>query len=122
MPLEFREWGTSREAGKGYGGQVGGRWCSVMETRRGAYRGDHIHSVDQYTVLLDGALMIVKQVDGVLVEQRLVRDRLYVTEAGVPHVTVALEDSVSYEWWEGPSSMERCPGVFDEYLSRLHLP
>ena len=122
MGLEFREWGTSRQAGKGYGGQVGGRWCSVMETRKCAYRGDHVHKVNQFTVLLDGALMIVKQVDGGLVEQRLDRDRIYMTKADVPHVTVALENSVSYEWWDGPSSMERCPGVFDEYLTRLPLP
>jgi len=63
-----------------------------METRRSAYRGDHVHHGDKFTVLLEGALMIVKQVDGGLVEQHLERDRVYVTAASVPHKTVALED------------------------------
>ncbi len=115
MSLEFSVWGRGR-AGNGYGGQVGDRWCSIMETQRGFTRGNHVHSVDQFTVLLSGRMKVVTYVDGEYRETMLERDRIHVTKAGVPHITVALDDSVGYEWWDGPSSMTSCEGIFDKYL------
>ncbi len=116
MPMfEFKEWGTAK-AGSGYGGQVGDRWCAIIECKRGMNRGNHVHSFDQFTVLLKGREIVVMEVDGELVEVELKLDTVHRTPAGVNHLTVALDDSVAYEWWDGPSSMETCPGVFDEYL------
>ena len=115
MGLEFAVWGKSK-AGDGYGGQVGDRWCAIIETRKGFTRGNHVHEVDQFTVLLSGSLKVVTYVDGEYRETVLERDRVFVTRAGVPHITVALEDSVGYEWWDGASSMSPCEGTFDEYL------
>jgi len=116
--MELMEWGTS-SAGAGYGGQVGERWCAVLETRRGYHRGNHVHGVDQFTVLLSGDERVVMMVDGGLVEAPLVSDRVHVTPAGVPHVTLAYEDSVAYEWWDGSSAMTECRGVFDEVIEKF---
>ena len=79
-------------------------------------RGNHVHVVDQFTVLLKGRELVVMEVDGELVEVELELDSIHRTPAGVNHLTVALEDSVAYEWWDGLSSMEACPGIFDECL------
>ena len=79
-------------------------------------RGTHVHSFDQFTILLKGREIVVMEVDGELVEVELKLDTVHRTLAGVNHLTVAVEDSVAYEWWDGPSSMETCPRVFDEYL------
>jgi hypothetical protein len=77
---------------------VDSRWCSFLQTKKGAYRGNHIHPVDQLTVLLAGKAIIVKQINGKLEEHSLEIDKLHVTKSGIPHILIALEDSVAYEW------------------------
>ena len=116
--FEFKEWGTSK-AGAGYGRQIGDRWCAIIECKKGMNRGNHVHRVDQFTVLLKGKEIVVMDLDGELVEIDLELDTVHRTPAGVNHLTVALEDRVAYEWWDGPSSMEACPGVFDESLKKI---
>lgn len=114
--FEFGEWGSSKRAGVGYGGQVGERWCSILETRGGSHRGDHTHTVDQFTVLLKGKASVVAYMGGEFRETPLRLDRVHMTPAGVPHVTLAYRDSVAYEWWDGASSMQPCGGLFKEVL------
>ena len=115
MKFEVNEWGSFPEIGNGYAADIEGRWCSFLMTKKGAYRGDHTHPVDQYSVLLAGKAMIVEEVNGKLVEYPLMKDKIHTTRAGVPHITIPLEDIVEYEWWNGPFVPEPCPGIFDEY-------
>jgi hypothetical protein len=116
--FEFNEWGTAK-AGIGYGGDINGRWCSIMETKKGHYRGNHTHPNDQYTLLLTGKIKIVKLIEGEFKETLLKQDKAYKSEAGIPHITIALEDSVSFEWWDGLSSMQACPEAFTKYVEEL---
>ncbi len=115
MEFDLKEWGSRPKVGKGYAADVAGKWCSFLETKKGAYRGDHTHPYDQYTVLLGGSAMVVKQVDGKLVECPLEENKVHVTPKDVPHILIPLEDSVLYEWWDGPYVGDPCPGVFDTY-------
>ena len=115
MTLDVIEWGTRPKVGKGYGADVDGKWCSFLETKKGAYRGDHTHPYDQYTVLLGGSARVVKLVDGELVEHLLRENVVHVTPKGVAHILVPDEDVVLYEWWDGPYEADPCPGVFDMY-------
>ena len=111
----MKEWGTRPKVGVGYGADVNGKWCTYLETLKGAYRGNHIHPVDQYTVLLGGSAMVVKQIERELIEFPLQENEVHVTPKGVPHILIALENSIFYEWWQGSYEAEDCPGVFDEY-------
>jgi hypothetical protein len=115
MDFNLKEWGTTEKVGKGYAADVNGKWCSFLQTKKGAYRGDHIHTNDQYTVLLGGSAKVVKEIDGDLVEYPLHMNVVHKTPKGVPHILIALEDTILYEWWDGPFESEPCPGLFDEY-------
>ncbi|MFW6108963.1 MAG: hypothetical protein ACOC6N_00790 [archaeon] len=115
MDFNVEEWGTRPKVGKGFGANVNGKWCSFLETKKGAYRGDHIHPYDQYTVLLGGSAIVVTEIDDKLKEHILKENTVHKTPRGVPHILIPLEDTVLYEWWDGPYEGEPCPGVFDEY-------
>jgi hypothetical protein len=115
MKFDLVEWGTKPKVGKGYAADVAGKWCSFLEVKKGAYRGDHTHPYDQYTVLLGGEAMVVKKIDGEIVELPLDENRVYQTPKGVEHILVAIKDAILYEWWQGPYEADPCPGVFDEY-------
>ncbi|MBD3171615.1 hypothetical protein GF326_04015 [Candidatus Bathyarchaeota archaeon] len=115
MEFNVEEWGSRPKVGKGYASDVNGKWCSFLETKKGAYRGDHIHPYDQYTVLLGGSAIVIKEIDGELEEHLLEENIVHKTHKGLAHILVALEDTVLYEWWDGPYEGEPCLGVFDEY-------
>jgi len=122
MRLDLKEGGTRPKVGVGYGADVDGKWCTYLETLKGAYRGNHIHSVDQFTVLLGGSAMVVKKIGSEIVEYPLHENVVHITPKGVPHVLIALENSILYEWWQEPYEAEDCPGVFDEYTKGLVGP
>jgi hypothetical protein len=115
MEFNLVEWGSRPKVGKGFAADANGKWCSFLETKKGAYRGDHVHPNDQYTVLLAGSAMVVKQLDGKVIEFPLHKNEVQITPRNVAHILVALEDSILYEWWQGPFESEPCPGVFDFY-------
>lgn len=120
--LVISDWASSPKVGNAYAADVEGRWCSILETKRGAYRGNHIHNVDQYTVLLSGKAIVVNQIDGELVEYSLHKDKIHITRAGIPHILIPIEDLIAYEWWDGPFEAEPCPGVFNEYTKNRFGP
>lgn len=122
MDFEVKEWATTEKVGKGYAADVDGKWCSFLQTKKGAYRGNHIHKHDQFTVLLAGSAMVVKQIDGELVEYPLHYNVVHKTPKGVPHILVPLEDAILYEWWDGPFESSPCPGLFDEYTKTRSGP
>ena len=59
--------------------------------------------------------MVIKQIDGKLLEFPLHENEVHITPKDVPHILIAFENSILYEWWQGPFEAEDCPGVFDQY-------
>jgi len=113
MSLKVEEWGTFEEVGRGYGFKHGGRFYAILQTKVGAYRGDHTHPCDQYTVLLSGRAKYLK-FDGGQHEVPLVKGEAVMIEAGVPHVLVVKEDALTFEWWDGDFEADGCRGIFEE--------
>lgn len=115
MSLVINEWGSFEKVGKGYGFKVGGKFYSVLETKVGAYRGDHTHPYNQYTLLLSGRGKYIKIENG-LKEEPLVQGKVVMVKAGVPHVMFVEEDLLTFEWWDGDFIAENCKGLFDESI------
>ena len=116
MKFELNEWASFPRVGKGYAADLAGKWCSFLETKKGAYRGNHVHQYDQYTVLLAGKAIVVKNIDGKLIEYPIELNKVHLTPKGIQHILIPLEDSILYEWWDGPFESTPCPGVFEKYV------
>ena len=54
MDFEIEEWSSTQKVGKAYGFKYQKKFHGILETKVGAYRGNHTHPVDQYTLLLRG--------------------------------------------------------------------
>ena len=80
----------------------------------GAYRGNHVHPVDQYTLLLKGKASNIIYVDGERVEIPLKFGEVAVVKAGLPHILVPEEDIFTFEWWDGDFIADECEGIFDD--------
>ncbi len=94
------------------------RFYSILETRKGAYRGNHIHPYAQYTLLISGKGRYVRQDGSVTTELPLERGKVLKVEAGIPHIMVPEEDCVTFEWWDGEFVDEPCrPDTFDVLTS-----
>jgi len=111
--LNLEEWGAFEGVGRGYGFNCDGRFHSVLETKAGAYRGNHTHPYDQYTILLSGRGKYLR-FEGGIEEVPLARGRIVVVEAGVPHILVPEEDCLTFEWWDGDFTAEDVQGIFDQ--------
>jgi oxalate decarboxylase/phosphoglucose isomerase-like protein (cupin superfamily) len=122
MGFKLEDWASTSKVGNGYAADINGKWCSFLETKKGAYRGNHVHPNDQYTVLLGGSAMVVKEIDGKIIEYPLTENEVHLTPKGIAHILVPLEDAILYEWWQGPFVAEPCPGVFDEYTKNRYGP
>jgi hypothetical protein len=114
--IETKEWGTFQPIGAGIGFHKDGRFYSILETKKGAYRGNHKHPYNQYTLLISGKGKYVKY-DGEITETPLVRGEVFRVEAGVPHVMVPEEDCLAFEWWDGDFVDQECQPVFGEYVN-----
>jgi len=113
MAFELEEWGTFDGVGRGHGFKHGGRFYAILETRAGAYRGNHIHPHSQYTLLLSGRARYL-EFDGERREAPLIRGRVVEVKAGVPHILVVEEDALTFEWWDGDFTAEDCAGIFED--------
>jgi len=92
----------SRRAGRAYAGFFEGQFFSVLLTYAGGRRGNHVHPNNQSTILLAGkAKYVIKRGDKLVTVQLEPGKRLDV-EAGVPHVLLAEEETLTIEWWDGP--------------------
>ena len=98
MSFKLVDWASTPKVGNGYAADINGKWCSFLETKKGAYRGNHIHPYDQYTVLLGGSAMVVKEIDGKIIEYPLTENEVHLTPQGLAHILVPLEDAILYEW------------------------
>lgn len=80
----------------------------MLETKKGAYRGNHTHPYNQYTMLLSGDATYVLYVDGEYVEKPMKQHEVVKVEAGVPHIMIVNEDITTFEWWDGEFIAELC--------------
>ena len=113
MVLDLEEWASSEEVGKAYGFIDSGKFHGILETKRGAYRGNHVHPYDQYTLLLRGRARYVLH-DGGRTETELKTGEVFVAKAGVPHILIPEEDILTFEWWDGDFVKEDVTGLFDD--------
>ncbi len=113
--IDTEEWGTFAGVGAGKGFHKDGRFYSILETKKGAYRGNHKHPHNQYTLLISGKGKYVRYDDSTR-EIPLVRGEILRIEAGVPHVMVPEEDCLAFEWWDGDFIDQECRPVFGAYV------
>jgi oxalate decarboxylase/phosphoglucose isomerase-like protein (cupin superfamily) len=101
--LDVQRWGGGEPTavGEGYSGMYKGKYYSLLYTRGGMFRGNHIHPNVQHTLLLDGKGKYVFKVDGREETYHLERGRILDVPAGVPHIFLPEDDCLTFEWWEG---------------------
>jgi len=123
MTLEFilnvERWGGGEPTavGEGYSGTYKGRYYSLLYTRAGMFRGNHIHPNVQHTLLLDGKGRYVFKVAGRNEEHRLEKGKIFDVSAGIPHIFLPEEDCLTFEWWEGDFIAEEYD--FPEYTKAI---
>ena len=115
LTLELRDWGTFNQIGKGYAFNQDGKFYSVLETKVGSYRGNHVHPHNQYTLLLSGKARYILLKDGEYNEIRLSPGKVAKVENGIPHILIVDEDITTFEWWDGDFIAELCKDEFKEY-------
>jgi quercetin dioxygenase-like cupin family protein len=105
------------EAGRGYEFDDEGRNHTVLETKSNAYRGNHTHPYNQYTLLLRGKARYLLH-GGERREYWLKNGEVFVTEAGIPHILLPEEDTLTFEWWDGPFEDTKVQGLFEDVMDR----
>jgi hypothetical protein len=117
--IDFERWtgGEMEFVGEAIGFTYNGKWYSLLYTRGGMYRGNHVHTVDQTSILLDGKAKYVFKENGRNTEHPLTKGKPIHVPAGIPHILVPKEDSLSVEWWEGPFDAEEYD--FPEYMDAV---
>jgi mannose-6-phosphate isomerase-like protein (cupin superfamily) len=113
MSFEIDEWASPEAVGKAFSFMHHGKFHGILETRVGAYRGNHVHPHDQYTLLLKGRAKYVL-FEGERREVDLVEGEVFVAKAGVPHILVPEEDAFTFEWWDGDFIADDVTGIFDD--------
>jgi hypothetical protein len=114
--IELKEWGTFKEIGNGQAFNKDGRFYTILETKKGAYRGNHTHPVNQYTLLISGSGKYIKN-DGKMTEISMRRGEIIQMNAHIPHIMVPEEDCLTFEWWDGDFIAKDCVELFDEYTA-----
>lgn len=101
--LDIKRWGGGEPTavGEGYSWTYKGKYYSVLYTRAGMFRGNHIHPNVQHTLLLEGKGRYVFMVDGEEVTHHLKVGEVLEVPAGVPHIFLPEEDCLTVEWWDG---------------------
>jgi len=117
--IDFERWtgGEMEYTGEAIGFTYNGKWYSLLYTRAGMYRGNHVHKVDQTSILLDGKARYVLKEKGKNVDHHLVKGQPIRVPAGVPHILLPETDILTVEWWEGPFDAEERD--FPEYMGEV---
>ncbi|MFC1804000.1 hypothetical protein ACFL0D_08575 [Thermoproteota archaeon] len=117
--INYERWtgGEMEHVGEAIGFIYKGKWYSVLYTKAGMYRGNHIHTVDQTSILLDGKGKYVFKSNGKNVEHPLVKGKPLKVPAGVPHILLPEEESLTVEWWEGEFDAEEYD--FPEFMDSI---
>jgi len=102
--IDYERWtgGEMKYVGEAIGFTYNGKWYSLLYTKAGMYRGNHVHKVDQTSILLDGRARYVLKEKGKNVDHHLTKGQTIRVPAGVPHVLLPETDILTVEWWEGP--------------------
>jgi oxalate decarboxylase/phosphoglucose isomerase-like protein (cupin superfamily) len=115
LSLKLRDWGTFDRIGKGYAFNRDGKFYSILETKVGSYRGNHIHPHNQYTLLLSGKARYILFLNGEYKEVQLTPGEVIKVDSGIPHILIVDEDITTFEWWEGDFNAVPCDDVFGNY-------
>lgn len=115
LKLELKDWGTFDQIGKGYAFNQDGKFYSILETKVGSYRGNHIHPHNQYTLLLSGKARYILILNGVYEEKPLTPGEVAKVDQGIPHILIVDEDITAFEWWDGDFIAELCKDEFKDY-------
>jgi hypothetical protein len=117
--IEYESWtgGEMEYVGEAIGFTYKGKWYSLLYTKAGMYRGNHVHKVDQTSILLDGKAKYVFKVKNKNTEHSLVKGEPIHVPAGIPHILLPETDILSVEWWEGPFDAEEYD--FPEYMDEI---
>jgi hypothetical protein len=101
--LDMERWGGGEPTavGEGHKWIYDGRFYSVLYTRGGMFRLNHIQPVDQHTLLLKGKGRYVFRENGVNVDYHLDQGRILDVPAGMAHIFLPEEDCLTVEWWDG---------------------
>jgi hypothetical protein len=111
----LEDWGTFKAVGRGYGFTQEEKFYSILETRKGSYRGNHVHPVRQYTLLLSGKASYIIYDSEKYTEIPLKVGEITTIEPKVPHIMVVEEDITTFEWWDGDFIAEPCSEVFKAF-------
>ena len=122
MPLKIEEWASTEKVGSAYSFMHHGNFHGILQTKKGAYRGNHIHPNIQYTILLKGRAKNVLFVEGERVEVPLRIGEVAKVEAGVPHILFPETDILTFEWWTGDFIADDCTGLFDDLIKGRYGP
>ncbi|MFB0558494.1 MAG: hypothetical protein ACETVY_05180 [Candidatus Bathyarchaeia archaeon] len=117
--LDIQRWGGGEPTavGEGYSWVYGGKYYSVLYTRSGMFRGNHIHPNDQHTLLLSGKGRYVFRENGENVDYHLVLSEVFDVPMGMPHIFLPEEDCLTVEWWDGMFEAEEFD--FPEYTVEI---
>ncbi|UCH57778.1 MAG: hypothetical protein JSV18_02395 [Candidatus Bathyarchaeota archaeon] len=118
--LDIQRWGGGEPTavGEGYSWIYEGKYYSVLYTRGGMFRGNHIHPNNQHTLLLKGRGKYVFRVNGKNVDYPLEEGKILDVPAGVPHILLPEEDCLSVEWWDGMFEAEEFD--FPEFTAEIN--
>jgi hypothetical protein len=117
--INIDSWGGGEESavGEGYRWIYNGKFYSILYTRAGMYRGNHIHPVDQHTLLLSGKGKYVFKENGENKPYYLELGKILDVPEKVPHIFLPEEDCLTVEWWEGDFEAEEYD--FPEYTTDI---
>lgn len=117
--LDIKRWGGGEPTavGEGYSWIYKGKYYSVLYTRAGMYRGNHVHPNDQHTLLLDGKGKYVFREGDKDVPHPLVIGEVLEVPAGTSHILLPEEDCLTIEWWDGIFEAEEFD--FPKYTTKI---
>jgi hypothetical protein len=117
--LDVKTWtgGEARPVGEAIRTMYEGKTYSLLYTKKGMYRGNHIHPIDQHTLLLNGKGKYVFRENGENIDHPLTIGKPSYIPAGIPHILIPEEDCLTFEWWEGEFSSEEFD--FPEYMIEI---
>ncbi|MBM3291803.1 hypothetical protein FJY84_03910 [Candidatus Bathyarchaeota archaeon] len=115
MSLELKDWGSFKDIGKGYGFNIEGKFHSLLETKKGSYRGNHSHPNEQYTIILSGKAKYLFSINGKIFEKELEKGKIFKMDAKIPHIMIPENDIITFEWWDGDFIADDIDSVFKDY-------
>ena len=117
--IDFQRWsgGEMDAVGEAIGFTYKEKWYSLLYTKAGMFRGNHVHKNDQYSILLDGKGKYVYKINGANKKHALEKGVPFQMPANIPHILLPEEDCLTIEWWDGHFSAEEYD--FPEFMNEI---